>query len=181
MKIDPATAKRISAAVRRIEALPITTVGANKRYPASEMVVGYATESIDAATGDITSDDGVTPGSGEVKLCVFDGDVLKKIDDDNTLTAYNFTTKAIDPSVGLQLVSMYGVWVIIGAASGGIVRIILTSTLSGGTTATVSVDSGEDGGTITVHNRLALSGPSGAIGYATMIDGVWDLIQLSCS
>ncbi len=73
-------------------------------------LIGYATADIDAASGDITSGGGLTPGIGDVQPCYFDGTVW--LARGNTMSAHNLSATAVTMNVPLQLKKINGIWVV---------------------------------------------------------------------
>ncbi len=73
-------------------------------------LIAYSTSDIAAASGDITSGGGLTPGTGTVHPCYFDGTVWKARGD--TMTAHNISSTAVTANTPLQLKKINGIWVV---------------------------------------------------------------------
>ena len=82
-----------------------------KYRPSKLTMVGYATSEIAAASGDITSGGGLTPGIGTVQPCRFTGTIWKATADD-PVSAHNLSGGTISAHVPLQLKRINGFWCI---------------------------------------------------------------------
>lgn len=76
-------------------------------------LIGYAPGGLDAASGDITSGGGLTPGIGDVQPCYFDpvGGVWLATDG-ATMEAHNLSSSPVAANVPLQFKKINGYWVV---------------------------------------------------------------------
>lgn len=76
-------------------------------------MVCYATSDIDAATGDITSGGGLTPGIGDVQPCYYDLSAAAWVaTSDQTVEAHNISSATVTANIPLQAKKINGYWVI---------------------------------------------------------------------
>ncbi len=74
-------------------------------------LIGYAPSGIDAATGDITSGGGLTPGiADDIQPCYFDGSAW--VGRGSAMTAHNISATAVTANVPLQFKKTNGIWVV---------------------------------------------------------------------
>ncbi len=83
-----------------------------KYRPPLENIVAFTIDAINGATGDITSGTGMTPGTGTVQRCFWDGTVWKPTTD-NPYTAHNLGLTYYPANCQIDLAKINGIWAIV--------------------------------------------------------------------
>lgn len=104
--IDGDTARRLGNAVRRVEAMPLSS-GSGTRKPIITLVfkIGVLTTSMTARAG-------LTPGSGTVQPYTFNGTALAS--SGSTITVYNWTGSTVTSGTVVNYATMDGYFFLVG-------------------------------------------------------------------